>query len=89
MDYVGVVRSPANAIVIDYLKTYDPYFITPAVAMTCISSRVLLIWLLNVFGIIFCLSLSRVISSKKVGCAFIFLQTYNLRMQCEHFLESR
>ncbi|KAL9910693.1 uncharacterized protein ACN427_005237 isoform 1-T4 [Glossina fuscipes fuscipes] len=59
-DYVGA--SSSNDDVMKFLKSYDAYFITPAVVMTCISSRIILIWLLNIFGSAFCLSLSRLLA---------------------------
>ncbi|XP_023309405.1 uncharacterized protein LOC111691016 [Lucilia cuprina] len=54
----------ADEKVIDVLSNFDAYFITPAVVMTCISSRVILIWLLNIFGSSFCLSLSNTLSKR-------------------------
>uniref|UniRef100_A0A1B0AG17 Uncharacterized protein n=1 Tax=Glossina pallidipes TaxID=7398 RepID=A0A1B0AG17_GLOPL len=60
LDYVGA--STSNDDVMKFLKNYDAYFITPAVVMSCISSRIILIWLLNIFGSAFCLSLSRLLA---------------------------
>ncbi|XP_037954978.1 uncharacterized protein LOC119684912 [Teleopsis dalmanni] len=58
-DYIGI---SAPEIVMNQLRAYDVYFITPAIVMTCISSRVVIIWFLNIFGACFCLSLSRVLA---------------------------
>ncbi|EDV96688.1 uncharacterized protein LOC6558809 [Drosophila grimshawi] len=46
------------------LETFGVYFSTPAVLLTCISCRVVLIWLLNLIGGIFCLSLSHVLANQ-------------------------
>lgn len=59
-NYVGASTSDED--VMKFLKNYDAYFITPAVVLTCISSRIILIWLLNIFGSGFCLSLSRLLA---------------------------
>uniref|UniRef100_A0A0K8VHR0 Uncharacterized protein n=2 Tax=Bactrocera latifrons TaxID=174628 RepID=A0A0K8VHR0_BACLA len=58
--YVGA--DTTNSVLMNYLENFDAYFITPAVVMTCLSSRVVLIWLLNIFGTGFCLSLSHIMA---------------------------
>ena len=60
--YTGITVQ--DKTIFNYLSTYDAYFVTPAVVMTCISSRVVLIWFLNIFGTIFCLSLSNVLANQ-------------------------
>lgn len=58
--YVGVQNYDQ---VIDYIKDYNIFFAIPAVVFTCITSRIVLIWLLNIFGSIFCMSLASTLSS--------------------------
>ncbi|XP_069966966.1 uncharacterized protein [Bactrocera oleae] len=58
--YIGA--NTTNGDLMNFLESYDAYFITPALVMTCLSSRVVLIWLLNIFGTGFCLSLSHVLA---------------------------
>lgn len=60
-EYLSISTSE---IVMDILRNFSAYFITPAVVMTCISSRVVLVWFLNIFGSSFCLSLSNVLSKR-------------------------
>ncbi|XP_055911521.1 uncharacterized protein LOC129945691 [Eupeodes corollae] len=63
-EYVGVTNTgEALDYFKDYLKDYDIFFIVPAVVFACITSRIVLIWLLNIFGSIFCLSLATILSS--------------------------
>lgn len=58
--YIGA--DTTNAALMSIMEKFDAYFITPAVVMACLSSRVVLIWLLNIFGTGFCLSLSHVLA---------------------------
>ncbi|XP_053955563.1 uncharacterized protein LOC128861450 [Anastrepha ludens] len=58
--YIGADKSNTDLMTI--LENFGAYFITPAVVMTCLSSRLVLIWLLNIFGTGFCLSLSHVLA---------------------------
>ncbi|KAM7358501.1 uncharacterized protein ACRADG_003452 isoform 1-T8 [Cochliomyia hominivorax] len=60
-EYLGIAT---NENILQVLSDFDAYFITPAVVMTCISSRVILIWLLNIIGSSFCLSLSNTLSKR-------------------------
>ncbi|CAD7004914.1 unnamed protein product [Ceratitis capitata] len=58
--YIGA--DTTNTELMSVLEKFDAYFITPAVVMVCLSSRLVLIWLLNIFGTGFCLSLSHVLA---------------------------
>ncbi|XP_073839300.1 uncharacterized protein isoform X2 [Musca autumnalis] len=60
-DYLHLSTSEAAMAI---LKPFTAYFVTPSVIMTCITSRIVLIWLLNIFGSSFCLSLSSVLSKR-------------------------
>ncbi|KAH8302880.1 hypothetical protein KR044_011567 [Drosophila immigrans] len=63
-DFVGasIVGMPSE--IWGSLETFGVYFSTPAIVMICISSRVLLIWLLNLIGGMFCLSLANVLANQ-------------------------
>ncbi|XP_055845646.1 uncharacterized protein LOC129911761 [Episyrphus balteatus] len=63
-EYVGVINiDEVLDYFKDYLKDYDIFFMIPAVVFACITSRIVLIWLLNIFGSIFCMSLAKIMSS--------------------------
>ncbi|XP_061393286.1 uncharacterized protein LOC133328754 [Musca vetustissima] len=59
--YLGLSTAEAA---MNILKPFSTYFVTPSIIMTCITSRIVLIWLLNIFGSSFCLSLSSVLSKR-------------------------
>lgn len=62
---MGATLDPTTpSEVVTYLETFGVYFSTPAILMTCLSSRVVIIWLLNLIGGIFCLSLSNVLANQ-------------------------
>ncbi|XP_013115162.1 uncharacterized protein LOC106092783 [Stomoxys calcitrans] len=63
-EYLGLSAAPG---IMDMLENFDAYFVTPAVVMTCISSRIVLIWLLNIFGSSFCLSLSSALAKRNTS----------------------
>ncbi|EDW17732.1 uncharacterized protein LOC6581528 [Drosophila mojavensis] len=64
-EFVGATLDPTTpSEVVNYLDTFGVYFSTPAILMTCLSCRVVIIWLLNVIGGIFCLSLSNVLANQ-------------------------
>ncbi|XP_062128960.1 uncharacterized protein LOC133840851 [Drosophila sulfurigaster albostrigata] len=63
-DFIGATVSGMPNEVWTSLETFGVYFSTPAVVMTCISSRVVLIWLLNLIGGMFCLSLANVLANQ-------------------------
>ncbi|ALC43354.1 CG1246 [Drosophila busckii] len=58
-NYVGVENTDSlpNAVMV-FFQNLGIYFSTPAVIMLCISCRVVVIWLLNLIGGIFCLTLA-------------------------------
>ncbi|XP_036338378.1 uncharacterized protein LOC118748150 [Rhagoletis pomonella] len=58
--YIGADTTNDDLMAI--LENFDAYFVTPAIVMTGLSSRLVLIWLLNIFGTGFCLSLSHVLA---------------------------
>ncbi|TMW50658.1 hypothetical protein DOY81_004275 [Sarcophaga bullata] len=47
-EFLGIIPSDA---VLEFVKNYDAYFLAPSLVMACISSRIVLIWLLNLSGI--------------------------------------
>ncbi|XP_030372472.1 uncharacterized protein LOC115622611 [Scaptodrosophila lebanonensis] len=66
LNYIGATKpdEPYASTIWSSLEPYGVYFTTPAIVLTCLSSRVVLIWLLNLFGASFCLSLSRILASQ-------------------------
>uniref|UniRef100_A0A1L8EIE5 Uncharacterized protein n=2 Tax=Haematobia irritans TaxID=7368 RepID=A0A1L8EIE5_HAEIR len=63
-DYLGLSTS-ADAM--NILRNFDVYFVTPSIVLTCISCRIVLIWLLNIFGSSFCLSLSSALAKRNTS----------------------
>ncbi|XP_023176045.2 uncharacterized protein LOC111602928 [Drosophila hydei] len=64
-NYVGATLDPtAPSGVTTVLETFGVYFSTPAIVLLCLSSRVVIIWLLNVIGGVFCLSLSNILAKQ-------------------------
>lgn len=63
-DFVGVKTEDILEPIWSSLEPFGVYFSTPAIVLTCISSRVVLIWLLNLIGGMFCLSLSHVLANQ-------------------------
>ncbi|KAH8405289.1 hypothetical protein KR222_001977 [Zaprionus bogoriensis] len=63
-DFIGAQPGEDMSLVWSFLETFGVYFSTPAIVLTCISSRVVLIWLLNLIGGMFCLSLSHVLANQ-------------------------
>ncbi|XP_017096400.2 uncharacterized protein [Drosophila bipectinata] len=47
------------------------YFSTPAIVMLCLTARVGILWLLNIIGVSFCLSLSNVMASQNAAKAVV------------------
>ncbi|XP_064539795.1 uncharacterized protein LOC135429431 [Drosophila montana] len=68
-DFVGVTSDDLSTQLMAALETFGVYFSTPAILLTCISCRVVLIWLLNLIGGIFCLSLSNVLANQTAAKA--------------------
>ncbi|XP_034481421.1 uncharacterized protein LOC117787084 [Drosophila innubila] len=64
-NFVGA-KTPADMPdqIMTYLETFGVYFSTPALVMTLLSCRVVLIWLLNLIGGMFCLSLANVLANQ-------------------------
>lgn len=63
-DFVGVKSDDTLELIWSTLESFGVYFSTPAIVLTCISCRVVLIWLLNLIGGMFCLSLSHVLANQ-------------------------
>ncbi|EDW78836.1 uncharacterized protein Dwil_GK12662 [Drosophila willistoni] len=61
-EYIGATLSTPELGT--FLEPFGVYFSTPAILMICLSCRVVLIWLLNVFGSAFCLSLSTILAKQ-------------------------
>lgn len=63
-EFVGVKDTADLELIKNALESFGVYFTTPAIVLTCISCRVVLIWLLNLIGGMFCLSLSHVLANQ-------------------------
>ncbi|KAI8123333.1 hypothetical protein CVS40_6117 [Lucilia cuprina] len=45
--YLGITTTSSA---MDYIRSFDEYFVAPSIVMACVSSRIILIWLLNLSG---------------------------------------
>ncbi|KAM8709194.1 hypothetical protein ACLKA7_016066 [Drosophila subpalustris] len=61
---VGAEYGDIPSQIWEQMEPFGVYFSTPALVMTLISCRVVLIWLLNLIGGMFCLSLANVLANQ-------------------------
>lgn len=69
-NYIGVVDNSESPFWI-LLQNLGVYFSTPAIVMLCLTSRVAIVWLLNIIGVSFCLSLSSVMANQNAAKAAV------------------
>ncbi|XP_037806498.1 uncharacterized protein LOC119600385 [Lucilia sericata] len=53
-EYLGITTTSST---MDYIRSFDEYFVAPSIVMAGVSSRIILIWLLNISGSSSCLSI--------------------------------
>ncbi|SPP87155.1 uncharacterized protein LOC117589120 [Drosophila guanche] len=66
-DYIGAqvdptTESTAVEVINSILEPFGVYFSTPSILLLCLSCRLVLIWLLNIIGASFCLSISGIMA---------------------------
>ncbi|XP_017058072.1 uncharacterized protein LOC108099207 [Drosophila ficusphila] len=69
LDYIGVVTSDTNANIWTLMEPFGVYFSTPSIVLLCLTTRVAIIWLLNIIGVSFCLSLSGIMAQQNAKAA--------------------
>ncbi|XP_022232865.1 uncharacterized protein LOC111081182 [Drosophila obscura] len=75
-DYIGaqVDQSTESAVVeviYSLLEPFGVYFSTPSILLLCLSCRLVLIWLLNIIGASFCLSISGIMARNNSKAAAV------------------
>ncbi|XP_001354285.4 uncharacterized protein LOC6599502 [Drosophila persimilis] len=76
LDYIGAYVDPdSQQTVLDQiyllLEPFGVYFSTPSILLLCLSCRVVLIWLLNIIGASFCLSISGIMAQNNSKAAAV------------------
>ncbi|XP_017011715.2 uncharacterized protein [Drosophila takahashii] len=69
LDYIGVAYSDTTSDIWTLMEPFGVYFSTPAIVLLCLTSRVAIIWLLNIIGASFCLSLSGIMAQQNAAKA--------------------
>ncbi|XP_017127837.1 uncharacterized protein LOC108146365 [Drosophila elegans] len=65
-DYIGITYDPTNAIWV-LMEPFGVYFSTPSLVLLLLTTRVGIIWLLNIIGASFCLSLSGIMAQQNAA----------------------
>ncbi|EDX08969.1 uncharacterized protein LOC6736514 [Drosophila simulans] len=71
LDYIGVSYSETVSNVWTLMEPFGVYFSTPSILLLCLTSRVAIIWLLNIIGVTFCLSLSGIMAEQNAKSAAV------------------
>ncbi|KAH8296717.1 hypothetical protein KR054_010216, partial [Drosophila jambulina] len=66
LEYIGGSADTENNFW-SLLEPFGVYFSTPAIVMLCLTTRVAIIWLLNLIGASFCLSLSGIMAQQNAA----------------------
>ncbi|XP_016966676.1 uncharacterized protein LOC108035521 [Drosophila biarmipes] len=69
LDYIGVTYSETTSSIWTLMEPFGVYFSTPSILLLCLTTRVAIIWLLNVIGVTFCLSLSGIMAQQNAAKA--------------------
>ncbi|XP_017071647.1 uncharacterized protein LOC108108203 [Drosophila eugracilis] len=67
--YIGVKNTDFTSNIWSVLEQFGVYFSTPSIVLLCLTSRVAIIWLLNIIGVSFCLSLSGIMAKQNAAAA--------------------
>ncbi|EDV50327.1 uncharacterized protein LOC6546135 [Drosophila erecta] len=71
LDYIGVTYSDTVGSIWTLMEPFGVYFSTPSILLLCLTSRVAIIWLLNIIGVTFCLSLSGIMAQQNAKSAAV------------------
>ncbi|XP_016991709.1 uncharacterized protein LOC108053527 [Drosophila rhopaloa] len=71
LNYIGVKYTDTASEVWSVMEPFGVYFSTPSILLLCLTTRVAIIWLLNIIGVSFCLSLSGIMAQQNAAKAAV------------------